>query len=312
MSPFTLLYGPFENAKKIYVGTAMGSMHYQWLATSFLPKDKINKILKTNNNSYIEKDSKEKKDTSNFIQVSNKKDSTLELIKITDENEKFNGYALVIKDPTRVSIGISSKLFESGETVSKIAENYDAVAAINGGYFTDDTDMEQWSSNGGIPTGFLMAQGEIKQNIDPNIETPIVAITKGGELLIGKTKISELLSKKSDDKDTVTDAMSYVTTLVENGNPSIIEMQEGSSPKTMIGQRKDGSIVFVVLDSMLPGGRICATLNEAQNVMINLECYNAVNLDGGKSSTMYLNGEIINQPSYALGERPISAGFIVK
>ena len=38
----------------------------------------------------------------------------------------------------------------------------------------------------------------------------------------------------------------------------------------MIGQRRDGAIVFVVLDSKLPGGRIAATLEEAQEVMIEL------------------------------------------
>lgn len=309
--PFTLLYGPFENAKKIYVGTAMGSMNYQWLATTFLSQDKIDNIIGTNEQIDNEANNMES-DNSNFIQISSKKDTTIELNQITDENEKFKGYALIIKDPTRVKVGVSSKLFEEGETVSKIAENYDAVAAINGGYFTDEAGMEKWSSNGGIPTGFLMSEGKIIQNIDSDMKSPIVAITKEGKLLIGETTTSELLAKKENDKDTVTEAMSYVTTLIKDGKPSVIEKQEGSSPKTMIGQRSNGSIVLVVLDSILPGGRICATLNEAQNVMMDLECYNAVNLDGGKSTTMYLNGEVINNPSYALGERPISSGFIVK
>ena len=80
----------------------------------------------------------------------------------------------------------------------------------------------------------------------------------------------------------------------------------------MIGQRSNGAIVFVVLDSKLPGGRIAATLKEAQQVMISLDCWTAVNLDGGKSTTMYFNGEVINNPSNALGERPIASGFIVK
>jgi len=35
-APFVLLYGPFENAKSRFVGTAMASMNYQWLATTFL------------------------------------------------------------------------------------------------------------------------------------------------------------------------------------------------------------------------------------------------------------------------------------
>lgn len=306
--PFTLLYGPFENAKKIYVGTAMNSMHYKWLATIFLSEDNIDKILGNNNDiNNDSEDSSMSTEDSNLINIPKRKDNSIERKEISDENNKFKGYALIIKDPTRVRLGISSKLFEEGETVSEIASQYDAVAAINGGYFTDENNSERWSSNGGIPTGFLMKDGKILQNIDPNIESPILAITKDGNLLIGKTSVSKLL-----ENEAVVDAMSYVTTLIKGGRLLSINDNEGSSPKTMLGQRTDGSIVFVVLDSNMPGGRICATLKEAQKVMNNLNCYNAINLDGGKSTTMYLNGGIINNPSNPLGERPISAGLIVK
>ncbi|NLK93826.1 MAG: exopolysaccharide biosynthesis protein, partial [Clostridiales bacterium] len=44
-APFVLLYGPFETAKKTFLGTAMDSMHYQWLATMFMSEEKINEIL---------------------------------------------------------------------------------------------------------------------------------------------------------------------------------------------------------------------------------------------------------------------------
>ena len=308
-APFTLLYGPFENAKKIFVGTAMGSMHFQWLATSFLPKDKIDEIIGANKE--IEENPITNEDTTN-IKISEEKDNSIERKDISDENNKFKGYALIIKDPTRVKIGVSSKIFKEGETISEIAEHYGAVAAINGGYFTDEADSEKWSSNGGIPVGFLMSNGNIIQNIDPNEESYILALTKEGKLLIGKTSIAKLLENKENEKETVTEAMTYITPLIKNGNLLDIPSNQGTSPKTMIGQRNDGAIVFVVLDSNLPGGRVCATLTEAQKVMNNLECYNAVNLDGGKSTTMYLNGKVINNPSYALGERPISSGFIVK
>ena len=46
--------------------------------------------------------------------------------------------------------------------------------------------------------------------------------------------------------------------------------------------------------------------------MAQLDCITATNLDGGKSTTMYYNGEVINNPSFALGERTILSGFIVK
>lgn len=309
--PFTLLYGPFENAKKTYVGSAMSSMTHQWLATTFLSQDRIDEILNVDL-----KDSEENNDMNieepDNIEIPESKDSSIELKEISDENNKFKGYALIVKDPTRVKVGVSSKLYKEGEAVSTIAENYDAIAAINGGYFTDEAGTEKWTSNGGIPTGLLMVDGKILNGLDSEYVSPILAITKEGRLLIGETTVSKLLSPKEDDKDTVVDAISYVTTLVKNGRAVSIPKDEGTAPKTMIGQRSNGEMILVVLDSNLPGGRICATLKEAQKVMLDLGCYNAVNLDGGKSTTMYYDGEVINNPSYALGERPISSGFIVK
>ena len=271
----------------------MDSMHYQWLATIFLSQNKIDEILGNSDAKNTENDISN--DTSNNINISNEKDNSIERKEISDANKKFKGYVLIIKDPTRVKIGVSSKLFNEGETVSEIADHYNAIAAINGGYFTDEANSEKWSSNGGIPTGFLMSEGKIFQDIDHQIESPIVAITKGGRLLIGETSISNLLQNTNNESETVTEAMSYVTTLIKNGTLININDNQGSSPKTMIGQRIDGAIVFVVLDSNLPGGRICATLKEAQNVMKNLECFNAVILDGGKSTTMYFSGKVINQ-----------------
>ena len=73
----------------------------------------------------------------------------------------------------------------------------------------------------------------------------------------------------------------------------------------------NGSIVLVVLDSK-DENRVSATLSEAQEVMAQLDCITATNLDGGKSTTMYYNGEVINNPSFVLGERTILSGFIVK
>ena len=315
-APFILVYGPFKNAKKTFIGTAMESMHYQWIATMFLSQDKINEILEINTEVEEVVEETEKQDSS-FIDIPKRKDDTIELQELGDENKKLKGYALIIKDPTRVKIGVSSKLAErKGETVSEIAERYDAVAAINGGYFTDEEGAEKWTSNGGIPVKFLMSEGNIINDINHDEETLILAITKEGKMLVGETTVNELLEKKERQEDNVVEAMGYEVTLIKGGKKCNLKNCHvtGSAPRTLIGQREDGAIVMVVLnsDSDLPGERLCATMTECQKLMSDLGCYNAINLDGGKSTTMYLNGDIINNPSYSLGERQISSGFIVK
>jgi len=298
-APFVLLYGPFENAKKTYVGSAMASMHYQWLATTFLSDEKIAELTGKNDST-----GDIQNQDSSLIEIPKNKSENIER-QYLDKNPNFIGYVLIISDPTRVKVGVTSKLGKEGETVSQIAENYDAVAAINGGYFTDDQGAEKWTQNGGTPTGYLMSEGVEKWNKVRNESSPIVAITSEGKMLIGKYTVAELKAKK------VTEAMSYVDTLVSGGNAVHIGA-DSSSPRTLIGQNANGAIILVVLDSKNPLTRFAATLEDAQEVMIKLGCLNAVNLDGGKSATMYLNGEVINNPSNPLGERAIASGFIVK
>ncbi len=55
-----------------------------------------------------------------------------------------------------------------------------------------------------------------------------------------------------------------------------------------------------------------ATLRDVQDILYEKGCYIAANLDGGSSSTLYLNGKVVNKPADLLGERMIPTAFIVK
>ena len=85
----------------------------------------------------------------------------------------------------------------------------------------------------------------------------------------------------------------------------------GIAPKTAIGQRQDGAIILLVIDGR-DIGSLGATVKEVQEIMYKLGAVNAMNLDGGKSTTMYYDGEIINKPSNSMGERTIATAIIVK
>lgn len=305
--PFMLLYGPFEEAKRIFVGAAMGSMHYQWLATTLLSDEKIKEITGKGQS----EGSSEEQDLS-LINISKNKDESIEEITLED-NPKFKGYALIIHDPTRVKVGVSSQLYKEGETTTQIAVNSNAIAAVNGGAFTDAVGTQKWTSNGGIPVGILIAEGKNQNEGAGSGKWDVAAITKEGKLLVGPYTQDELL------RANVTDALSFTPEgasplLIINGKMTKVygDGGIGTAPRTMIGQRKDGSIVLVVLDSKTIDGRVAATLKESQEVMYALNCVTATMLDGGKSVTMYYDGETINNPSNSLGERPIASAFIVK
>jgi exopolysaccharide biosynthesis protein len=302
-APFVLLYGPFQNAKSMFVGTAMGSMHYQWLATTFLSEERINKILGKN-----EVDEDLSTEDSNLIRIPQVKDDSIKYAKL-ENNDHFNGHVLMVNDPSRIAIGYTSKLNDAkkeGETTSTIAENNKAVAAVNGGAFTDEANSQEWTANGGTPSGVIIASGKVVFDDTRGNKKGTIAMTKQGHLIAGKYTTKELLAKG------VTEAVSFETNiLVSGGQATNVDAIPGSNPRTLIGQRGDGSIVLVVLDSR-KDNRLAATVKDCQDVMIDLGCVTAATLDGGKSATMYYNEEVVNTPSYAYGERYIPTAVIVK
>lgn len=302
-APFILLYGPFENAKSKYVGAAMTTMSKQWLATTFLSDARIADIL--GNNAVGESDIEESDE--GLIEIPRVKDDTIEVSTI--DNSKFTGYLMEIKDPTRLGVGFTSKLGVAGETTSQIAINNDAIAAVNGGSFTDSADSQQWTANGGTPTGVIISNGKVEFNDlgSNDTKTDIAGMTKEGRLIVGKHSVNDMI------KLNVTDALSFGPALVVNGRmtPMSGDGGWGIAPRTVIGQRDDGTILLLVIDGRQMGS-MGATLKEAQEIIFKCGAINATNLDGGKSTTMYYDGEIVNNPSDSLGERAIPTAFIVK
>jgi len=79
-------------------------------------------------------------------------------------------------------------------------------------------------------------------------------------------------------------------------------------PRTLAGVRADGKLLLVTVDGRRPGWSTGMTLPEAARLMRSLGARDAVNLDGGGSTTMTVRGEVVNRPSDRTGERPVSDG----
>lgn len=303
--PFMLYYGPFENARNTMVGAAMTTLSHQWIATTFLSDKRIKEILDGNK---IEDITQNTGDDGGEIELKDNYDDTIERYEI--DGNSFTGYLLVIKDPKRVKVGYSSKLGKAGETTSKIAKTNNAIAAINGGGFTDESASgKQWTGNGGLPTGIIMSKGETIYNdyANDSVKDDIVAMTKEGLLLVGKHSISDLKKKGA------TDAISFGPALIVNGKKTITSGDGGwgKAPRTAIGQRKDGAILLLVIDGKQIK-RLAATLRDVQDLLYEQGAYTASNLDGGSSTTMYFDGKVINEPDSALGERSIPSVIYVE
>lgn len=99
-------------------------------------------------------------------------------------------------------------------------------------------------------------------------------------------------------------------TLVINGTiPS--GLQTAVHPRTAVGFNQDSTkVFFVTVDGRQPGFSVGMSLPELANYMLSIGCYNAVNLDGGGSTTMVVRDKVVNSPSDAAGERSVANALL--
>jgi exopolysaccharide biosynthesis protein len=82
-------------------------------------------------------------------------------------------------------------------------------------------------------------------------------------------------------------------------------------PRTLAGMRRDGTLLLVTVDGRRPGWSDGVTLPEAARLMRALGGRDALNFDGGGSSTMTVRGRVVGRPSDPTGERPVSDALVV-
>lgn len=297
--PLLVFYGPFENVKTTIVGSAMTTLTHQWIATTFLSQEKIDKILGKQSVETVKQDV-----NASDVKISKKKDDSIELEKI--EDRKFNGYMMIVHDPTRVKVAMTKKKGKEGQRTSQMAKDSGAIAGVNGGSFVDINSEGKWVGTGAFPRGLIVSDGKVLHNdLGEGEAKNMMAMTKDGRLLVGKYTLDELQNLN------VKEGLSFDPPLVVNGKAVPIEIDWGIAPRTAIGQREDGSILMLVVDGRTltsPG----ATLQDIQKIMLKYGAVNATNLDGGSSTTMYYDGDIINNPSDSLGERTIASSVLIK
>lgn len=298
---FIITYGPWPTLRNLYVNTAMNTMDHQYLARIFYSEEKISEIMNSNYFVTIDEDVNLDDiviDTS--IKTNFKDEYEKELLTRDNEDDLYklinlkvgnaNAYLVAIYDPTKVHL-ISKETLgtEHGERIITMCERYGGSVCINGGGFVD------YGYGSGIPIGSVIENGEIKW-ADGDINTTtnnIIGMTKDGKLkLMSNATAAEALEAG------VTDGMVFGPFLIVNGKPlEIVGDPWGRSPRVAIAQRKDGVMMFLVIDgeNYING----ASLSDVVETLQRYGAYNAANLDGGTSSTLIINNKLINNPPKA-------------
>jgi len=83
-------------------------------------------------------------------------------------------------------------------------------------------------------------------------------------------------------------------------------------PRTLMGVDRGGALWLAAIDGRQPDHSVGMTFAELQGLCKRLDLQNALNLDGGGSTTMVVGSEIVNKPSDATGPRPVSDAILVK
>lgn len=110
-----------------------------------------------------------------------------------------------------------------------------------------------------------------------------------------------------------------VPQLIKNGKIDITWEQEKSSksfvetrhPRTAVAKMRDGKFLMITVDGRQPGVSVGMNLNELAEYLLSLGAVDAMNLDGGGSTTMFLDGKVVNKPSDKEGERKVGDAILV-
>lgn len=223
-------------------------------------------------------------------------------IKITITTKRVDNTAVyiadvVIKNISYLQTALADDTYGRNikETTSTIASSKNAILAINGDYYGFRT------------SGFVLRNGTIYRSTSYGNED--LVINSDGSFSIVEEDNTDLTTLKNNGALQV---LSFGPALIKDSTISVstnseVAQSKNSNPRTAIGIIDNLHYVFVVSD-----GRTSAstglTLYELAEVMSDLGCTTAYNLDGGGSSTMYFNGQVINNPTdgNTSGERKVS------
>ena len=293
---FLVVYGPVDKARVFWITTAMETNDHQYLANIFYSEDVIKQVMNENYMDEIEEDTdvssitvgQEEKITSYTSAyekeiLEHEEGALYKLIQF--KYNEFDCHMIAIYDPTRIEVGYNKKK-NSGRILTDILKSNKAILGINGGGY-------RWGS--GYPQGLIVHNGKIVYS-SSTAKYMTAAINEDGVLIVGKLAAKDVKSKR------IKEAVSFGPALIVNGKAATFKGTGGSglNPRTVIAQRKDGIVLFLVVNGygsrLSWKGRGGVYVTDLIKILQRYNAYNAANMDGGSSATMVINGKLINDP----------------
>lgn len=302
----TVIRGPSQTASRLLVTTLMETSAAKFVPYLFLPAERVAAMIAT------EEEEADPTFEPTLISLPSRTEGDDDLpesdsgIEVHDvKGATFYGKMLVVKDPTRVFVGIPPAGFgedKKGMSVHAMIDHYGAVAGTNAGGFYDPNG----TGTGGIPDGLVIYEGELVWG-EENTYYSLAGIDADGLLHVGR------ITAKSALERGVQYAASYGPALIVGGVPQNEKraLGGGLNPRTAIGQRADGAMLLLVVNGRTVDS-LGAKFDDLVEVFLAYGAVNATNLDGGSSSLMIYEGENITHSAYVYGERVVATSILVK
>ena len=318
----TIGCGVVPAAQDLWVESAMTTFHHHWLAELFVsPKviDEHQAMLEAQN----EEQNKIKTNT-DLIQIEDDDDTLTEeeLIRLEEEKyakegyekaadgvyvkqitgtasgQTYVGYLMLCPDPSRVKLVDTSRQFVCGEQVSAMIEKSGAVAGINGGGFVDGANF---NSNGANPYGILIEDNQLVTGYEGGYYR-LVGMNAEDVMIVGGYSGADAL------KMGLRHAVVAEAILVANGTKQIKGSGGwGTAPRTALGQRSTGEVIFLVVDGRQRGySFLGCDLGDLADILLSEGCVNGAMMDGGSSTVMEVatysksgecTFELVNKPN---------------
>lgn len=283
--------GPSPAARDILTMTLLEPSGTKWIPGLFMDAQTLDSIRTRD-------DSNLKDEFSNTSEIVINKDTAISAG--TDEwanspdgirfeshsGDTYNAHIMIVRDPSKVYLGTSTENFSTsipGTRIDDQIETDGAIAGVNAGAFFDNGTSDP--SVGSVPEGLVYSKGVCKWTTGspPNGIKGFAGFNKDNILVVAQDN----LSKAQAEELNIRDGCCFGPVLIMNGeiNQEAYNSNSGWNPRTAIGQRKDGAVVFVCIDGR-QAGSAGGTYKDVIDIMIEYGVVNACNMDGGSSSIM--------------------------
>ena len=283
--------GPSPAARDILTMTLLEPSGTKWIPGLFMDAQTLDSIRTRD-------DSNLKDEFSNTSEIVINKDAAISAG--TDEwanspdgirfeshsGDTYNAHIMIVRDPSKVYLGTSTENFSTSSPGTRIDDQIEtdgAIAGVNAGAFFDNGTSDP--SVGSVPEGLVYSKGVCKWTTGspPNGIKGFAGFNKDNILVVAQDN----LSKAQAEELNIRDGCCFGPVLIMNGeiNQEAYNSNSGWNPRTAIGQRKDGAVVFVCIDGR-QAGSAGGTYKDVIDIMIEYGVVNACNMDGGSSSIM--------------------------